>query len=853
MGLGQITAGGPNGRYTLRLDYGEGVKNNTVAALNAQLAKLDADIVAVQAILATKQTTLDGEAAAVQSATEIYIAATRAATAPELEAQSEAIKSAAQTAYEDAQAARALAQSELTAAESALTALDAQIATLTADKTAAQAAYTEAEALALEASAQVGLITTQLASAQTAANVAEAAYLAKVQAEEDATAEAQAMGAAQALLSARQQQLDVARQEYAERAADVVPLADDLADIEANLAAAIASRPDAVELVEVRTIGRNVTLASERVAEMAAQQARESNTVIQQTVSLQVKQGNALQQLLNAKLRLLQAQRDMVPGNLQLLSSKAARAQVLDLITRWSAAVVVQTKDAWCTDLTENGAGYVATIDINGESDLTLIAPGCRAWVGGDGAILTAVKNAKLSALNDLKARHDASLARVQAEITSLTAAVASAKTALDAAFAELIAAPPGDNQYAERYNAAAERWRDFTAELATQTVELSRVEARIAAVAKEILEWNAKPSSDEPRPGDGVMRATDVMSAAEYFYNVSCMPGWQKWKPTYRWGTITALDKDADTCTINLAAASSSQQNLGINQASVLSNVPVLYMTCNASAFEEGDRAVVEFQGQDWSRPRVIGFLDNPKPCLQYTASYYVIGYGPLSSGNNHLFDTVEQDKDEEWGDFTTITPVAPWKFIQWSDGVSSLTRNDGTATENISRTARYTYAPNFRVQYTWTVEAYATSGAYFSDGNFVKDWEVKVTGSVTWTAIGYATPPTSPATATIDNVVWSGQALSSIGPDQVMFNLTDTYLGETSSAGPIYFPASYPSSSTQTAVFILAGSANEYTVNGTAGSNPFPGGVIPATGSGTGALTTIDYTATTWSAVYP
>lgn len=440
----------------------------------------------------------------------------------------------------------------------------------------------------------------------------------------------------------------------------------------------------------------------------------------------------ALQFLEQQRRAVIEAQKLAIDPQLKLQALRVARAQVLDYIVRWNAAVVTQTKDAWCTDYTEAGAGGVATIDIDNESGLTLVAPGCRGWT-----------------------------------------------------------------------------------------------------------------------PADGVMRATDVMSPEQCYWNLAALPGVQKFKPTYRWGTLTALDKDANLATVFLNAATSSQQSLGINQSTTLNSIPVVYMTCNARAFEVGDRVVVQFLGQDWGNPRVIGFLDNPRPCIQYVASYYVIGYGPLSSGNNHLFDTLERGQDEAWGNFTTVTPVAPWKFIQWSDGVTSLMRNDGTATASISRTARYTYAPNFRVTYSWTVEAYATSGSYFDGSNFVKDWEVKVTGSVAWSAIGYPTPPTSPASTAIDSVVWSGQALSSIGPDQVLFNLTDTYLGETSSAGPIYFPA-YPSSSTQTAVFVLAGSANQYSVVGNAGTNPFPGGVIPSSASGAGAVTTIDYTATSWSAVY-
>jgi hypothetical protein len=345
-------------------------------------------------------------------------------------------------------------------------------------------------------------------------------------------------------------------------------------------------------------------------------------------------------------------------------------------------------------------------------------------------------------------------------------------------------------------------------------------------------------------------MYHTIVMSPAQAYWNLAAQPGWQKWKPTYRWGVISNIDKDNDTADVSLASASSEQQTLDINQTSSLSNVPVVYMTCNANAFEDGDRVVVEFQNLDWTQPRIIGFLDNPKACLQYTASYYVIGYGPLSSGNLHLFDTVEKDKDDPWGAFSSVSPVPPWKFIQWSDGVTTLTRDDGTATEDISRTARYTFAPDFRLTYTWEVNAYSTSGPYFSGGNFVQDWEVKVTGTASWAAIGYTATVVSPAASSFDDVVWSGQALAGIDPDTVMQELTVEWTGQTDSGGPIFLPG-YPSS-TMTAVFTRSGSANQYTVNGTAASTPYPGGEMTYRASGTGEVTTIDYTATSWSATY-
>ena len=79
-----------------------------------------------------------------------------------------------------------------------------------------------------------------------------------------------------------------------------------------------------------------------------------------------------------------------------------------------------------------------------------------------------------------------------------------------------------------------------------------------------------------------------------------------------YRVGKITSLS--GDNCSITLDDALSSQQSLDINQSATLQSVPIVYMTENGSAFEVDDRVVVEFQGQDWTQPRVIGFESNPR-----------------------------------------------------------------------------------------------------------------------------------------------------------------------------------------------------------------------------------------------
>ena len=123
-------------------------------------------------------------------------------------------------------------------------------------------------------------------------------------------------------------------------------------------------------------------------------------------------------------------------------------------------------------------------------------------------------------------------------------------------------------------------------------------------------------PAAPAPGPTDGLLTAREVQSPEQVFWNAAVLPGWQRWKPTYRLGTITALDVEADTASVTLDAAYSSAQGLNVNQATSLTAVPVVYMSCNALAFEVGDRCVVAFTGQSQDAPKVVGFRDHPKAC---------------------------------------------------------------------------------------------------------------------------------------------------------------------------------------------------------------------------------------------
>jgi hypothetical protein len=153
-------------------------------------------------------------------------------------------------------------------------------------------------------------------------------------------------------------------------------------------------------------------------------------------------------------------------------------------------------------------------------------------------------------------------------------------------------------------------------------------------------------PGGDTPVLAvDGLLSARELMSPEQAYFNAAILPGWQKDKPTYRTGTITSLDYNASTATIELDDATSSAQGLNINWETTFTNVPVEYMTCHAVAFNNGDKAVVDFnlsQTTGGGYPKIIGFVDHPKQCGLYLAGSASIGEGLIageSSVGQNLF----------------------------------------------------------------------------------------------------------------------------------------------------------------------------------------------------------------------
>ncbi|MDR5867309.1 hypothetical protein [Halomonas koreensis] len=141
--------------------------------------------------------------------------------------------------------------------------------------------------------------------------------------------------------------------------------------------------------------------------------------------------------------------------------------------------------------------------------------------------------------------------------------------------------------------------------------------EVATAEVPGEIGQLLVRPGFDDgaawSASSDGAIQPALSGTPAGVFYSLAMLPGWQKWRPTFRIATIDALNNDL--CDITLDAASSSQQGLNVNAQSAYADVPIYYMNCHGDAFEVGDRVLVAFSGNT-DAPMVVGFESNPRRC---------------------------------------------------------------------------------------------------------------------------------------------------------------------------------------------------------------------------------------------
>ncbi len=308
-------------------------------------------------------------------------------------------------------------------------------------------------------------------------------------------------------------------------------------------------------------------------------------------------------------------------------------------------------------------------------------------------------RTAVLAALGARVADLDAKLAIAEAKVIDAealeTAAMADVTAQLSAYIAAAASLPPGspkpDSRGFQNAMAKLQKLRQSHAGLRLtveklkfeRSVALDRVTFWTNMVPKETRQaWCASLTEDKPtgslvgtldikgesdliviapeargwQPSDGVLTAREMMSPEQAFWNAAALPGWQKFKPTYRWGTVASINHSENHMNVDLGEARSSAQRLDINQASSLAAVPIVYGACNSYAFKVGDRVVVQFQGQDWTQPLVIGFLDNPRGC-----GWTCIGAKPFGASSIGIiyFATTQIDRINA----LLAAPASAWK----------------------------------------------------------------------------------------------------------------------------------------------------------------------------------------------
>jgi len=226
-----------------------------------------------------------------------------------------------------------------------------------------------------------------------------------------------------------------------------------------------------------------------------------------------------------------------------------------------------------------------------------------EAWVTKKESILE-VMNPERNSLEDNINSLSAEYQKILAEIIDLTAAIN--RTALEIKAIEKRKAILENIPETKQVSA----WcADLTEDL---TGEIGLIEVPGEGQSYNIMPGYVSAAYDQSR--DGQLMPTLAMTPAQAFYSLAMLPGWQKWMPTFRYATIESID--GDTADITLESAESSQQSIDVNQPGSLSGVDIEYMNCDGYAFEEGDSVLVHFENQDFARPKIIGFKDNPKRC---------------------------------------------------------------------------------------------------------------------------------------------------------------------------------------------------------------------------------------------
>ncbi|HEU6436568.1 MAG TPA: hypothetical protein VE028_03890 [Nitratidesulfovibrio sp.] len=155
----------------------------------------------------------------------------------------------------------------------------------------------------------------------------------------------------------------------------------------------------------------------------------------------------------------------------------------------------------------------------------------------------------------------------------------------------------------------------------------------------------------------DGLHQPVESGDAAAVFYNWAMVPGVERWRPLYSHARITYVAADSLTCGIIFTD--------GPRIGEYANDVTFSYMDCGGAVFVLNDDILVQYTDRDPSKPVVIGFKDNPRPCIQICASIYDFYFNMYADSTFLAFYNAWTEKNGQWIDHVDRWKAFTTRFI--------------------------------------------------------------------------------------------------------------------------------------------------------------------------------------------
>lgn len=188
------------------------------------------------------------------------------------------------------------------------------------------------------------------------------------------------------------------------------------------------------------------------------------------------------------------------------------------------------------------------------------------------------------------------------------------------------------------------------------------------------------------------------AMTPEACFYNWAMLPGWQRWRPILRHGTITAINGTVADVTVNDVRSSVRRYfggagvtaGLNVNRdngITYLTDVPASYMTCDMDVFAVGDEVILSLPNQDaeWTNPTIIGFKGAPRPCPIGNFGFLVMPRSDSDDGTGRFRD-ISPPNLNEWPMDALLwydepdSDVAYYPYVDYTAGNVDWVNNSGT-----------------------------------------------------------------------------------------------------------------------------------------------------------------------------